>query len=216
MLVQGVRDYAIYMLDTEGQVTNWNSGAEASRVIRPTKSSASISPAFTRPRTAPAASPSSRSRLRFGKENMSARPGACARTAALFLGQRRSRPDLRRGRHGTSASPRSRETSPNGKRRRRSWKKRAPSLFQSQKLQALGELTGGHRARLQQSHDGGGGVGGLPAAQARPAGRQAQAISRSDRRNGRPRHDADQSFLAFGRRQPIKPEVFDLNLRLDA
>lgn len=28
MLVQGVRDYAIYMLDPEGYITNWNSGAE--------------------------------------------------------------------------------------------------------------------------------------------------------------------------------------------
>ena len=29
MLVQGVRDYAIYMLDPDGRVTNWNAGAEA-------------------------------------------------------------------------------------------------------------------------------------------------------------------------------------------
>jgi PAS domain S-box-containing protein len=29
MLVQGVRDYAIYMLDLDGNVTNWNPGAEA-------------------------------------------------------------------------------------------------------------------------------------------------------------------------------------------
>ena len=29
LLVQGVRDYAIYMLDPDGRVTNWNSGAEA-------------------------------------------------------------------------------------------------------------------------------------------------------------------------------------------
>jgi PAS domain S-box-containing protein len=28
MLVQGVRDYAIYMLDPQGRVTNWNAGAE--------------------------------------------------------------------------------------------------------------------------------------------------------------------------------------------
>ena len=28
MLVQGVTDYAIYMLDPEGRVTNWNAGAE--------------------------------------------------------------------------------------------------------------------------------------------------------------------------------------------
>jgi PAS domain S-box-containing protein len=29
MLVQGVRDYAIYMLDRDGRVTNWNAGAQA-------------------------------------------------------------------------------------------------------------------------------------------------------------------------------------------
>jgi PAS domain S-box-containing protein len=29
LLVQGVRDYAIYMLDPQGYVTNWNAGAEA-------------------------------------------------------------------------------------------------------------------------------------------------------------------------------------------
>ena len=29
LLIQGVRDYAIYMLDPEGRVTNWNAGAEA-------------------------------------------------------------------------------------------------------------------------------------------------------------------------------------------
>jgi len=28
LLVQGVKDYAIYMLDTEGRVANWNAGAE--------------------------------------------------------------------------------------------------------------------------------------------------------------------------------------------
>ena len=29
MLVQGVRDYAIYMLDPQGRITSWNSGAAA-------------------------------------------------------------------------------------------------------------------------------------------------------------------------------------------
>src|ERR1700722_17215329 len=28
LLVQGITDYAIFMLDTDGFVTNWNSGAE--------------------------------------------------------------------------------------------------------------------------------------------------------------------------------------------
>ena len=34
MLVQGVRDYAIYMLDKDGRVTNWNAGAEAIKGYR--------------------------------------------------------------------------------------------------------------------------------------------------------------------------------------
>jgi PAS domain S-box-containing protein len=28
LLVQGITDYAIYMLDPVGRITNWNSGAE--------------------------------------------------------------------------------------------------------------------------------------------------------------------------------------------
>src|SRR6185436_1849799 len=34
MLVQGVRDYAIYMLDPDGTVSNWNAGAEAIKGYR--------------------------------------------------------------------------------------------------------------------------------------------------------------------------------------
>ena len=34
LLVQGVRDYAIYMLDPDGRVTNWNAGAEAIKGYR--------------------------------------------------------------------------------------------------------------------------------------------------------------------------------------
>lgn len=40
LLLQGVTDYAIFLLDTEGQVTCWNS------VIRKQRSSASITHAF--------------------------------------------------------------------------------------------------------------------------------------------------------------------------
>ena len=50
ILVQGVTDYAIYMLDPEGHVTNWNAGAERIKGYAPTRSSASISAASTRPR----------------------------------------------------------------------------------------------------------------------------------------------------------------------
>ena len=51
MLVEGVTDYAIYMLDPTGVVINWNPARSGSRATRATKSSASISPASTPRRT---------------------------------------------------------------------------------------------------------------------------------------------------------------------
>jgi PAS domain S-box-containing protein len=88
-------------------------------------------------------------------------------------------------------------------------------LFQAQKLQALGELTGGiahdfnnlltvirGSAELLRTE-------GLTEAKRR---RYLDAIiETSDRATNLTSH-----LLAFGRRQPLKPEVIDLNLRLDA
>ena len=49
LLVQGVTDYAIYMLDPEGRVSSWNAGAAAHQGLpRRTRSSASTSRASTR------------------------------------------------------------------------------------------------------------------------------------------------------------------------
>ncbi|GAA3266717.1 hypothetical protein GCM10020258_36080 [Sphingomonas yabuuchiae] len=56
LLVQGVKDYAIYMLDPNGFVTNWNRGAQAIKGIVPTRSSAHISRHFTPRRIGRAAS----------------------------------------------------------------------------------------------------------------------------------------------------------------
>ena len=65
LLVQGVTDYAIYMLDPEGPRHQLERRAPSgSRATRPTRSSASISRASTPTRTAPPACPSRRSRPR--------------------------------------------------------------------------------------------------------------------------------------------------------
>jgi len=88
-------------------------------------------------------------------------------------------------------------------------------LFQAQKLQALGELTGGiahdfnnlltvirGSAELLRTE-------GLAETKRR---RYLDAIiETADRATNLTSH-----LLAFGRRQPLKPEVIDLNLRLDA
>ena len=55
LLVQGVTDYAIFMLDQNGVVSNWNPAAWRIKGIGQTRSSVSISPAFTPSRIARAA-----------------------------------------------------------------------------------------------------------------------------------------------------------------
>jgi PAS domain S-box-containing protein len=89
------------------------------------------------------------------------------------------------------------------------------SLFQAQKLQALGELTGGI------AHDFNnlmtvirGSAELLRTANLSEAKRKRYLeaiIETADRATTLTSH-----LLAFGRRQPLKPEVVDLNLRLDA
>ncbi len=52
LLVEGVLDYAIFLLDANGFVASWNAGAQRFKGYEAPKSSASTSPASTRKRTA--------------------------------------------------------------------------------------------------------------------------------------------------------------------
>lgn len=45
LLVEGILDYAIFMLSPHGHVVSWNKGAERIKVTRLVRSSASTSPA---------------------------------------------------------------------------------------------------------------------------------------------------------------------------
>jgi signal transduction histidine kinase/CheY-like chemotaxis protein len=90
------------------------------------------------------------------------------------------------------------------------------SLFQSQKLQALGELTGGlaHDFNNLMTVVAGSADFLLRKPDLPDAKRKQylEAITETaDRATTLTNH-----LLAFGRRQPIKPEVLDLNVRLDA
>lgn len=51
LLVQGVTDYAIFMLSPAGVITSWNIGAERIKGYRQSEIVASISHVFTRTRT---------------------------------------------------------------------------------------------------------------------------------------------------------------------
>jgi PAS domain S-box-containing protein len=214
MLVQGVRDYAIYMLDTNGIVTNWNAGAEA---IKGYSTAEIIGQHFSR---------------FYPEEERQAGEPARALQIALSEGKYereavRIRKDGTRfwahvvidpiyddsGRHiGFAKITRDVTES---RRAQEELEEARTALAQSQKLQALGELTGGIAHdfnNLMTVIRGSADLlrrGGL--AEARRRQYLDAIIDTADRAATLTSH-----LLAFGRRQALRPEVIDLNTRLDA
>ena len=214
LLVQAVRDYAIYMLDVGGHVTNWNSGAEA---IKGYKADEIVGKHFSQfytheERVAGVPTRALAVALRDGKyENEAQR---VRKDGTLFwasvvidpiydesgehIGFAKVTRDITARRQAELELQEARE-----------------ALFQSQKLQALGALTGGvahdfnnlltvirGSAELLQRAE-------LPEEKRR---RYLEAImDTADRAS-----TLTSQLLAFGRRQSLCPEVLDLNIRMDA
>lgn len=214
LLVQGVRDYAIYMLDLEGRVTNWNAGAEA---IKGYPAAEIIGQHFSRfytqedrDRGEPAMALESALRDgRYEREAERLRKDGSRFWAHIVLDPiHDERGEL------IGFAKITRDISEK-KRSQDELEQARSALFQSQKMQALGELTGGiahdfnnlmtvirGSAELLQKED-------LAPEKRR---RYVNAITET----------ADKAtaltakLLAFGRRQALKPEVLDLGTRLDA
>ena len=131
LLVEGVTDYAIYMLDPEGKVVSWNPGAERIKGYPARKSSASTSPASTPRRTGERTAPDRRSRPADRDREIRSRGLAREQGRQPLLGERRHQRDPRRGRAVCSASPRSPATHRtagkprNSFARRRRWRRSA-------------------------------------------------------------------------------------------
>jgi PAS domain S-box-containing protein len=214
LLVQAVRDYAIYMLDVDGRVTNWNTGAEA---IKGYREAEIVGEHFSR----------------FYTEEDRAR-GEPARALATALTEGKYEKEAQRIRKdGTRfwahvlIDPIHDETGEHvgfakvtrditaRRQAELELEEARAALFQSQKLQALGALTGGvahdfnnlltvmrGSAELLKR-------AGLPEAKRQ---RYLDAIiDTADRASALTSH-----LLAFGRRQSLSPEVIDLNIQLDA
>jgi PAS domain S-box-containing protein len=214
MLVQGVRDYAIYMLDPDGMVSNWNAGAEA---IKGYKAEEIVGRHFSqfyteedRARGEPARA--LETALREGKYEREARRVRKDGTefwASVVIDPIRNEA----GEHIGFAKI-TRDISERKKGEEALEEARA-ALFQSQKLQALGELTGGI------AHDFNnlmtvirGSAELLRRGELTQEKRQRYLdaiIDTVDRATTLTSH-----LLTFGRRQAIRPEVLDLNIRIDA
>jgi PAS domain S-box-containing protein len=213
-LVQGVKDYAIYMLDPDGRVSNWNAGAE---LIKGYSSDEIVGQHFSRFYTdedRAAGEPdraleTARTRGKYEKEAWRLRKDGSRFWASVLID-----PIYDETGQLTGYAKVTRDISERKQAEEELETTRA-ALAQSQKLQALGELTGGI------AHDFNnlltvirGSAELLQRPQLADEKRQrylSSILETADRATSLTNH-----LLAFGRRQALKPEVIQLNLRLDA
>ena len=115
LLVESVRDYAIFALDPNGVILSWNAGARADQGLHGRGDrSASTSRSSTPRRTWPPDKPGTELRVAERATGASrTKGGACGRTAR-GSGRASSSPRCATPTGGSSASPRSRATSPSG------------------------------------------------------------------------------------------------------
>jgi PAS domain S-box-containing protein len=214
LLVQGVRDYAIYMLDPEGVVTNWNTGAEAIKGYRAGEIVGAHFSTFYTPEDREDGEPARalETALREGKYEKEAwrvRKDGTRFRAHVVIDPIHDDS----GQHIGFAKI-TRDITERFKAQQELEETRT-TLMQAQKLQAIGELTGGI------AHDFNNLMtvirGSAELLRGRQLGPEKHAryldtiISTVDRATTLTSH-----LLAFGRRQPLKPESIDVNLHLDA
>jgi PAS domain S-box-containing protein len=211
ILVRGVTDYAIYMLDTEGRVSSWNAGAQRIKGYSPDEI---IGEHFSRFYTEedkredlPARGLGTAEREgRWETEGWRVRKDGSHFWAHVII-------DALRSDHGEllGFAKITRDITER-KEGERALEQARQALFQSQKMDALGQLTGG------VAHDFNNLltiiVGGLDTvARSKP-----DETVRIDRALDMARHAAERAasltsrLLAFSRRQPLQPTPTDVNI----
>ena len=215
MLVEGVRDYAIYMLDKNGQITNWNSGAE---LIKGYPASEIVGQHFSRfyteeDRARGEPKNALNTALREGKYEREA--WRVRKDGTLFWANVLIDPIYDENGNHVGFAKITRDATERKKSQEELEAARI-ALAQSQKLQALGELTGGiaHDFNNLMTVIAGSTDFLLRGKKLSEEKRKQylQAIAETAARATA----LTNQLLAFGRRQAIKPEVIDANVRLDA
>jgi PAS domain S-box-containing protein len=214
MLVQGVRDHALYMLDPSGAVSNWNSGAEAIKGYQADEVIGRHFSLFYTPEDREAGEPeraleTARRDGRYELEAWRTRKDGSRFWANVVIEAMHDDTGELIGFTKITRDVTER------KRAQEELDEARTALFQSQKLQALGELTGGI------AHDFNNLITVIRGS-ADLLRRENLTPEKRDRYLQAIIETADRAatltdhLLAFSRRQALKPEVTDLNLRLDA
>ncbi|UZK68783.1 PAS domain S-box protein [Sphingomonas sp. S1-29] len=215
MLVEGVRDYAIYMLDRHGRIASWNSGAQT---IKGYEEGEVLGQHFSlfyteedRERGAPDIA--LETSLRAGKFEAEAQ--RVRKDGSLFWAHVLIDPIYNDAGEHVGFAKITRDISEK-KQAEQELRHTQEALLQSQKLQALGELAGGI------AHDFNnlmtvmrGSADFLLKQPDLPLEKRNRYLSVMLETAERATSLTSQ-LLAFARRQPLEPEVIDLSVRLDA
>ena len=215
MLVQGVRDYAIYMLDKDGRITNWNAGA---RAIKGYTADEIVGEHFSRfyteeDRAGGEPERALRTALEEGKYEREA--WRVRKDGSLFWASVLIDPIFdEKGEHVGFAKV-TRDIT-DRKKDQEELEQAREALAQAQKMQALGELTGGIAHDFNNLMTVIAGASDfLLKHRELPEEKKIRyltaIVETTDRATALTSH-----LLAFGRRQSITPVVIDLSVRLDA
>jgi PAS domain S-box-containing protein len=215
MLVQGVRDYAIYMLDKQGKITSWNSGAQA---IKGYSEAEILGQHFSRfyteaDRARGAPDIALKTALEQGKFEAEAQ--RVRKDGSLFWAHVLIDPIYNEAGEHVGFAKITRDVTEK-KEGELELRRTQEALLQSQKLQALGELAGGI------AHDFNnlmtvmrGSADFLLKQPDLPREKRIRYLNVMLETAERATSLTSQ-LLAFARRQPLEPEVIDLSVRLDA
>jgi PAS domain S-box-containing protein len=215
MLVQGVRDYAIYMLDKDGRITNWNAGA---RAIKGYTAEEIVGEHFSRfyteeDRAGGQPQRALQTALSEGKYEREA--WRVRKDGSLFWASVLIDPIFdEKGQHIGFAKV-TRDITEK-KKDQEELEQAREALAQAQKMQALGELTGGIAHDFNNLMTVIAGASDfLLKHRELPEEKKIRyltaIVETTDRATALTSH-----LLAFGRRQSITPVVIDLSVRLDA
>jgi len=212
LLVQGVRDYAIYMLDPDGKVSNWNAGAQAIKGYTAEEIVGKNFELFYTPEDRAAGMPKRALATALEKGKFEGEAQRVRKNGERFWAHVLIDPILND--QGTLIGFAKITRDITDRRRAEEEIERTRSaLAQAQKMEAIGRLTGGvaHDFNnlltvIRASAD----FLRRPGLDEQKRARYVEAIADTANRAA----ILTGQLLAFARRQPLQPEVFDVSARL--
>jgi len=215
MLVQGVRDYAIYMLDLDGKITSWNAGAERIKGYSEDEVLGQHFSLFYSEQDRARGAPENALKTAIRDGKFEAEAQRVRKDGTLFWAHVLIDPIYNEAGEHVGFAKITRDIS-DKKKAEQELRQTQEALLQSQKLQALGELAGGI------AHDFNNLMTVMSGSAEMMLRKPDLPLERRNRYLSVMLDTAERAtsltsqLLAFARRQPLEPEVIDLSIRLDA